>query len=295
MGAVSRLAEEFPNILFEHASGYPSVQSNGTNFSTYFIRMEQGDYVSGYVAGLLGYNNVGVVGTYAIPEPVRGINGFALGLQRGLKEAGDDPSSATAQVVWLNTWLDREQETQATTALLDQGFNVIRQMADTPYASQTTCAAGADKIAIGYGTDVSPSAPCALVTNAWNWGDYYVSQVKAALDGTWQSHDWWGGFPEGAVQMVGWNANLVPADVQSKGEAVVKSIKDGSFDPFCGPISGIGAAADGSNVTVSVPQGECLSDMDLLTMQWYVDGVKGKLPPAPDGGFPLELTEMPAS
>ncbi len=291
MGAMSRLAEEFPDILFEHGSGYPLVQSNGTNFSTYFIRMEQGDYVAGYVAGLLGYSNIGVVGTYPIPEPVRGINGFALGLQRGLSEVGSDPTEAVAQIVWLNTWLDREKETQAAQALLDQGFGVIRQMADTPYASQTTCDAGDDKIAIGYGSDVSTVAPCALVTNAWNWGNYYVAQVKAALDGTWESHDWWGGFADDAITMDGWNDTLVPADVQDKAQAVVDSIKSGDFDPFCGPISGVGAAADGSTVDIEVPEGKCLSDMDLLTMQWYVNGVKGELPPAPDGGFSLELTD----
>lgn len=290
-GAMSRLAEEFPDVLFEHASGYPFVQSNGTNFSTYFIRIEEGDYVAGYVAGLMGKTDIGLVATYPIPEPVRGINGFTLGLQRGLTEAGLDPADATVQVVWLNTWLDREAETQAAQALIDQGFDVIRQMADTPYSSQTTCDAGADKIAIGYGSDVSAVAPCALVTNEWNWGNYYVAQVKAALDGTWEAHDWWGGFAEGAVKMAGWNADLVPTDVQDKAQAVVDSITAGEFNPFCGPISGTGAAEDGSTVTVEVPEGKCLSDMDLLTMQWMVDGVKGELPPAPADGFNLELTD----
>src|SRR5690606_14994115 len=152
-GAMSRLAEEFPDVLFEHGSGYPFVQSNGTNFSTYFIRIEESDYAVGYLAGLLGLNKVGLVATYSIPEPVRGVNGFALGLQAGLEAAGLDPASAKVQVIWINSWLDRELETQSAQALLDEGYTVIRQMADTPYTSQTTCAhEGA--IAIGYGSDV---------------------------------------------------------------------------------------------------------------------------------------------
>ena len=193
MGAISRLAEEFPDVLFEHGSGYPFVASNDTNFSTYFIRIEEGDYVAGYVAGLLGYSDVGLVGTFSIPEPVRGVNGFALGLQAGLAEIGEDPAESNVQVIWINSWLDRELEVQAATALMDEGYTVIRQMADTPYSSQTTCETEGN-VAIGYGSDVSGVAACSLLTNEWQWGVYYISQVQAALDGTWETHDWWEGF-----------------------------------------------------------------------------------------------------
>lgn len=289
-GAMSRLAEEYPDILFEHCSGYPFVQSNGKNFSTYFIRIEQGDYVAGYVTGRLGHSRVGLVGTYPIPEPVRGVNGFTLGLQRGLAEADLDPAEASVQVIWINSWLNREQEVQAAQALLDEGFDVIRQMADTPYSSQTTCAAEG-KIAVGYGSDVTAVAPCSLVTNEWNWGEYYRAQVLNALEGAWEPHDWWGGFAEGAVVMTGWNDELVPEDVRADAEALVESITAGEFDPFCGPITGTGLAEDGSVAEIEVPEGKCLSDMDLLTMQWYVDGVVGEYPPAPPNGHALELVD----
>lgn len=289
-GAMSRLAEEFPDVLFEHGSGYPFVASNGRNFSTYFIRIEESDYIAGYVAGLMGYTEVGLVGTYSIPEPVRGVNGFSLGLQAGLAAAGLDPAEANVQVIWINSWLDRELETQAAQALLDEGYTVIRQMADTPYSSQTTCEQDG-AIAIGYGSDVSAVAPCALLTNEWNWGVYYVSQVQAALDGTWTPHDWWGGFQDGAIVITGWNSELVPAEVQTQAEALIASMTAGEFNPFCGPISGSGLAPDGSTVAVSVPEGKCLSDMDLLTMQWYVDGVSGEYPAAPPDGFVLELVD----
>jgi len=291
--AMLKLAKEKPKILFEHCSGYPFIKSSDSpnkNFATYFIRQEQGDYVAGYVTGLLGYSNVGLVGTVSIPEPNRGINGFLLGMQRGLKETGKDPKQAKIELVWINAWLDIPKEQAAAEELLARGLPVIRQLADTPYSSQVSCQAGA--IAVGYGTDVSSLAPCALVTNEWNWGEYYKLRVQQALDGKWQPGDWWGGFAEDAVVMKGWN---VSAEVKAKAEKLVADIKAG-YNPFCGPFQGQGQKKDGSFVEYAVPEGKCMSDMDLLSMFWLVDGVHGQYPAEPEGGFPaLELTSPTTS
>ncbi len=289
--ALSRLAEERADVLFEHCSGYPMTKSNGRNLSTYFIKQEQGDYVAGYVVGRLGYNKVGLVGTHPIPEPVRGINGFTLGLQRGLQEAGQDPNSAEVRVVWINSWLDVQKEQLAADGLIAEGYKVIRQMADTPYSSQTACQEPG-VIAVGYGTDVTPYAPCSLVTNEWNWGNYYVTRVQEALNGAWKPHDWWGGFEADAVVMTGWNEQLVPAEIRAAAEQLVAEIK-GGFEPFCGPLSGSGLDPNGKVVRIEVPQGKCLTDMDLLTMQWFVDGVKSEYPSAPPEGHKLELRDAP--
>ena len=288
-GPIATVAEERKDVLFEHCSGYPFIASNEDNLSTYFIRQEEGDYVVGYLTGLMGHAKVGLVGTFPIPEPVRGVNGFALGLQRGLQEAGLNPADAEVRVVWINSWLDGQKEQLAAQGLMDAGYKVIRQMADTPYSSQAACEE-ADVVAVGYGTDVTPYASCALVTNEWDWGAYYVERVKAALDGTWRPTDWWGGFEADAVQLTGWNDSLVPAEARQKAEQLAVDIKAG-FDPFCGPIHGTGADADGATVEISVPGGKCLSDMDLLTMQWYVDGVQGEYPASPPDGFTLELMD----
>lgn len=275
-----------PDILFEHCSGYPMIKNNGTNLSTYFIKQEQGDYVAGYVIGRLGHQSVGLVGTHPIPEPVRGINGFILGLQRGLKDAGKDPATGEVRVVWINSWLDAQKEQLAAEGLMAEGFKVIRQMADTPYSSQAACQES-DVLAVGYGTDVTAFAPCSVVSNEWNWGDYYVARVTEAVNGTWQPQDWWGGFESNAVFMTGWN-NLVPNDVRAAAEQIAIDIK-GGFDPFCGPISGTGLDTDGNEVRIEVPSGKCLSDMDLLIQQWFFDGVRSEYPPAPPNGHQLEL------
>jgi len=147
-------------------------------------------------------------------------------------------------------------------------------------------------IAVGYGTDVTSYAPCALVTNEWNWGPYYITRIQEALAGTWKPHDWWGGFEADAVVMTGWNANLVPAEVRAAAEQIIADIKAG-FEPFCGPLSGTGLNPDNKEVRIEVPQGKCLTDMDLLAMQWFVDGVKGEYPSPPPEGHKLELRDVP--
>ncbi len=282
-GAMSRLAEEFPNVLFEHGSGYPFVQSNGRNFSTYFVRIEEGDYLVGLAAGMLELCQVGLVGTYPIPEPVRQVNAFAL----GLRDAGC--AEVEVRVVWNMSWLDRELEVQATEALIAEGYTTIRQLADTPYTSQTTCQHGDAYTALGLGTDVTPYARCALVTNAWGWGEHYLERVGQALDGTWTSIDWWGGIAEGGVVMI-WNDALLTAEMRDymQVEVLADMIGTGEFDPFCGPIHGTGMGG----VEVVVPEGMCLSDMDLLTMQWFVDGVVSDYPSELPADFELELMSI---
>ena len=288
-----KLAKEFPKVLFEHDSGFPMVKSSDSpnkNFSTYFIRQEQGDYLVGYLAGLSGYAKVGIVGTIQIPEPMRAVNAFTLGLQKGLKEIGQDPTQSEVKVVWLQTWLDVKQEQSASKALIDEGYTVIRQLADTPYASQTACNNHA--IALGYGTDVSTSAPCALVTNQWNWGAYYLSRVNAGLNGTWTPQDWWGGFASDAVSLTGWNAQVPPA-VKQKVDAAAADIKAGKLNIWCGPFSGTQYAADGKTIeTFQVPAGKCIGDTGQLTMQNYVNGVKSQLPARPEAGYNLDLVNQ---
>lgn len=287
LNAFAKLANEFPNVLFEHDSGYPEVKSNGKNFATYFIRQEEGDYVAGYVVGLMGYDKVGLVGTIPIPEPVRAVNAFQFGMQRGLVESGKDASKATLDTVWINAWLNVTDEQNAAQAFLDKGYKVIRQIADTPYSSQTACKK-AGTIAVGYGTDVSSFAACAVVTNEWVWGSYYLSRINAVLNKTWKAGDWWGGFRESAVAMTGWGAN-VPADVKQKAEALVASMKLGKNLPFCGPFTGYGK----DKSVITVPAGKCLDDMSQLTMQWYATGVSGPMPDKPANGYLLNLVDAP--
>lgn len=256
--AVQSLAPELPDVIFNHCSSYPEMKSSDfatKNVSTYFIKQCLADYVVGVVAGQAGYNEVGFVATIAIPEPIRAVNAFTLGLQAGYD--GDD--AVEVNVVWLDSWLDVIAEYAAAQALVDAGYEVIRQLPDTPTVSVVACEN--DVVALGYGTDTLPSAPCTLVTNEWVWEKYYLACVLAGINGDWQPHDW---FEEGSRLVFNPDA---PQELIDAANAV---------DTACvwvGPISGYGWDMDGNPYRVFVPEGKILTDMEILTMPWFVDGV----------------------
>ena len=259
--AIRDLAPEFPKVLFNHCSGYPVLASTQfpetNNVGTYFVRMYDADARVGYVLGLEGHNKVGIVGTYPIPEPVRGFNAFALGLQAGLKEAGYD-DDIEVSIVWIKSWLDREAELLATEAQIAQGYPVIKQGADTPTTAQTACEAG--MVTLGYGSDTLPTAPCTLVTNEWDWGDYYYKSVRAGMDGVWEPHDYY----EQGTKLV-FN-DSVPQDVQDKARAIPLD------EVWSRDVSGYGFDENGVRYDIFMPGGE-ITDEDLLSMQWWVDGI----------------------
>ena len=289
--AVTELAPRYPDIKFEHCSGYPVIKSSDFsdgNVATYFVKMEDSDYATGYAAGLMGFDKIGLVATYPIPEPVRGVNAFALGLKKGLAEAGNDPDEAEVQVIWIESWLDIQKEQLATETLLGMGYETIRQMPDTPTTSLTACNEGAN--VLGYGSDVLPKAPCALVSNVWQWGNYYTQRVLDAMRDDWTPQDWFKGWNEDGMGLV-WNPEA-PPDVRQKTEALVEQMREGTSDPFTGPIEGKGLDEDGEEITIEVPAGYKVGDMGRLTMQWLVTGVISPMPSFPSGGHDLDLIEV---
>ncbi|QJT10712.1 BMP family ABC transporter substrate-binding protein [Oceanidesulfovibrio marinus] len=266
MDPALQVAKDFPDTTFEHCSGYKTAP----NMGTYFGRMYQAEYLAGYMAGLMGYSNVGTVATQPIPEPIRGINAFTLGLTRGLDEAGIkyDPEKINT-VTWLKAWRDPINETTLAETLAARGHDLIRQMADTPDSAKAACAAGTP--AIGYGVDSAKyGADCALVSTEWNWGPIYVQQVQQVLDGDWKMQEYWGGFEDNAIKISEFNKD-VPQDVQDKVNAVKKEFEAGNEAIFTGPIYA-------QNGTLMVKEGEQASDGDLLTMRWLVKGVSGSIP-----------------
>ena len=260
------VSKDFPDIVFEHCSGY---KKNDKNMGNYFARMYQGEYLAGYLAGLMRYKNVGTVATQPIPEPVRGINAFTIGLRKGLKESGTkyDPRKVNT-VVWLKSWRDATNETLLAETLAGRGHDLIRQMADTPDSAAAACRKGVP--AIGYGIDVAAQANCGLVSSEWNWGVYYVDAVKRVMNGTWRPAEVWWGFEKSAVKLSSLNES-VPKEVRRKVVAEKRLLEKGMDNIFAGPIS------DQSGKVI-IPKGQKASDKDLLTMRWLVEGVSGKIP-----------------
>jgi len=253
------VAEDNPEVIFEHCSGFKTAD----NMSTYFGRMYQPRYLSGLVAGSMTENNqIGYVAAFPIPEVIRGINAFTLGVREANPEA-------TVQVVWTNTWYDPVKEREAAQALLDKGVDMIAQHQDTTEPQKAAAEAGA--LSIGYDSDMLQFVGDTVLTSpVWNWGTYYVDTIQDVLDGTWETHQFWGGLESDVVELADFSER-VPEDVRTMVEEERTRIIDTDWDVFCGPIIN----QDGE---VKVAEGECLSDGDMLSMEWFVEGVEGSIP-----------------
>lgn len=256
--AMLAVAKKYPDIKFMHATGLETAD----NLGTYFGRIYQARYLSGMVAGAMTENKqLGYVAAFPIPEVVRGINAFTLGVQAVNPEA-------TVKVVWTNTWFDPTKEKEAAKSLLEAGCDVIAQHQDT--AEPQVAAEEAGKYSIGYNNDMREFAPNANLTSpVWDWGPFYVDTVKSVMDGTWTSGAYWGGLDEGIVDLAP-ISDKVPDEIVQQVEAKKQAMIDKKWDVFTGPIK----AQDGSE---KAAQGQVLTDAEMLSMDWFVAGVQGTL------------------
>jgi basic membrane protein A len=254
-------AEKYPDTVFMHATGYKT----SPNLGNYFGAAEEGRYLTGMAAGSVTESNlIGYVAAFPIPEVLRGINGFAL----GVKEVNPD---AKVQVVWSNTWLDPNLERQAAEALLDAGVDVISMHQDTPATGQAAEAVGAKWV--GYNSDGERFAPDAWLTaSIWNWGPFYVATAEQVRNGTWTSEAFYGDMPGGMVDIAPFGSS-VPQDVQDLILERKAEIIDGSFEVFEGPI----VDQDGN---VLYEEGVVAPLGELLGTEYLVDNVIG----SPTGG-----------
>ncbi|MDQ3656098.1 MAG: BMP family ABC transporter substrate-binding protein [Chloroflexota bacterium] len=258
--AVLSVAAQYPDIQFIHISGYQTAE----NVSTAFGKIEEPRYVSGFVAGKMSQSGkLGYVAALPIPEVIRGINAFTLGVRAANPEA-------TVQVVWTNTWYDPSIERSAAQALLDGGADVIAQHQDTPAPQQAAEAAG--KYGVGYNVDMSSQAPAANLTNpVWNWGVYYTEAVQQIQAGTWSTNQYWGSWQDGVVGLSP-IAEFVPAEVQTEATALADEFRAGTrgiTTIFSGPLLD-------QEGTERVAEGASMTDQEILTMEWFVQGVLGE-------------------
>ena len=259
MDFVEKAAKDHPDVKFFHCSGN---KSNDNNFVNYFGQIEEGRYLSGIVAGLkTKTNKIGYVAAMQIPEVIRGIDFFTL----GVRSVNPD---AVVSVKWTNTWYDPQVEKDAATALLNEGNDVIAQHQDSTAAQ--IAAQEKNAFAIGYNSDSSKAAPKAYLTApVWNWGVYYVDQVQKILDGTWKAENYLGGMKDGVVD-IGPMTDLVDADIKAKVEEAKKKILDGSLNVLAGPIKDQTGA-------VKIPEGKVMTVEEQQSCKWFVEGVNGKI------------------
>jgi basic membrane protein A len=253
-----KVAQRNPDVKFEHATGYKRLP----NLATYAGRFYQGRYISGQIAAKMSKTGVvGYIGSFPIPEVVSGINAFMLGAQSIRPDM-------KVKIVWVNSWFDPGKEGDAAKALLDQGADIIAQHTDSPAAMQVAAERGA--LAFGQDSDMIKFGPNTQLTSIINnWSGYYIDRVNAALDGTWEATDTWGGLDTGILEMAPYTN--MPDDVKALAEETQKAIHDGTYKVFTGPIT----KQDG---TLAVKEGEVLADPDILGMNWYIQGVDEKAP-----------------
>jgi basic membrane protein A and related proteins len=259
MNPTIKVAKQFPDVHFEHATGYKQAD----NVATYKPRFYEGRYLTGIVAGKLTKSNIiGYVGAFPIPEVVRGIDAFTLGLR------SVNPK-AEVKVIWVSSWYDPGKEREAAETLIAQGADIVTQHTDSTAPVQTAQDKGVH--AIGYHSDMSKYGPKAHLTAATHvWDKYYISRVKAHLDGTWKSTDTWGGMADGMMALAPFGPD-VPEDVRKLVEEKQAEIVAGKLHPFAGPIKD-------NEGNVKVAEGATMSDEEMLGMNWYVEGVQGKVP-----------------
>lgn len=262
MDGMDKSAKKHPEIKYMHCSGY----MQETNMSNYFGRDYQVRYLSGIVAGMKTKSNkIGYVAAMNIPECVRGINAFALGVQSVNK-------TAVVKTIWTNTWYDPAKEKEAAKALLDQGVDVIAQHQDT--TGPQIAAEEKGVWSIGYNSDMSKAAPNAYMTAPiWNWGPYYVDQVKKVIAGTWKSESYWGAMEADNSKSIIYLAPLTknaPPDAQAAVDKAKADIISGKNKVFVGPIY------DNTGV-LKIKEGEVMSDKDMLSVDWFVKGIEGKV------------------
>jgi simple sugar transport system substrate-binding protein len=261
METMLKVAPDFKDVKFEHATGYKSAD----NMRTYDSRTYEGAYMAGVIAGkMTKTGTLGVVASVPIPEVIRNINSFTMGAQ------SSNPKIKT-KVVWVNEWFNPPKETEAATSLINGGADVLFQNTDSPAVLKTAQDKG--KRAFGWDSDMTAYGPKAHLASAViNWTPYYIKATKDALEGTWTTGGVWWGVKEGAIDLVS-VAEDVPAETKAKVEEVKAGLKDGSFSIWKGPL------LDNKGKTL-LKKDEVADDKFLSGVNFYVKGVEGKVPGA---------------
>ncbi len=256
MDPMLKVAKQFPKTTFMHCSGFKLAD----NMGNYFGRMYQARYLSGMVAGgTTKSKTIGYVAAFPIPEVIRGINAFTLGVQ------AVNPA-AIVRVVWTKTWYDPATEKEAAKSLLDVGADVIAQHQDSPGPQEAAEEKGV--YSIGYNSDMTAFAPKAhLTAPVWNWAPFYKSVIEQVQKGTWKAESVWPGMDTGIVDLAPFG-KMVPQELRDKVMAAKTDIITGKNKVFVGPIKDQKGA-------VKIAAGVMAPDKDLLGMTWFVQGVVG--------------------
>ena len=260
MDATVAVAEKFPDVKFEHATGYKTAD----NLSVYSARFYEGRAVQGTIAGHMTESNIiGYIASFPIPEVIRGINAAFI-------HARKVNPDVQFKIVWAYTWFDPAKEADAAKALIEQGADVVLQHTDST-APQAAAAEAGNVYTFGQASDMADYAPLPRISSIIdNWAPYYIARTQAAIDGTWESVNTWDGIAPGMVG-IGEITDAVPAEVKAEALALKDAIASGAYHPFTGPLK----KQDGSDW---LAEGDVADDGTLAGMDFYVEGLEGEIP-----------------
>src|SRR5215510_407551 len=254
-----KVAKKYPNVMFEHATGF----KRAPNMSTYSGRFYEGRYIQGIIAAKMSKKGVlGYIGSFPIPEVISGMNATMLGAQTINPDI-------KVKIIWVNAWFDPGKEADAAKALADQGVDVLMQHTDSPAAMQIAAQRGI--LAFGQDSDMIKFGPKSQLTAIVdNWEPYYEQRARDVLAGKWKSEDTWGGLKSKLVVMAPYTN--MPDDVKALAEKTEAAITNGSLHPFKCPV------VDQSGKAVECKGGDHLDDGQILSMNFYVKGIDDKVP-----------------
>lgn len=259
MDAVLKISAKYPNVKFEHASGYQTTR----NVATFNARFYQARYLFGRIAAKASKSGKAIyVAPFPIPDVLQGINAFALGAR------SINPDFETI-VVWTGSWFAPEKEAKAVEeALKDSGADIVTQQTDSTAPMQV--AEAKDVHGFAQYSDLIALAPRAQLTGLIeNWGAYDIRRIKAFLDGSWSSKASFDGMKTGTVALAPFT-NMPEAILSFAKDSEAKLIS-GKLQPFRGPIKK-------QNGSVWLKKGEVAGDETLFGMDFLVAGVKGDIP-----------------
>src|SRR5277367_1098722 len=259
MDPTLKVANKYPNVFFEHATGFKRAK----NMATYAARFYEGRYIQGQIAAKVSKTGIiGYIVSFPIPEVISNINATMLG-------ALSVNPNMKVKIIWVNSWFDPGKEADAAKALLDQGADIITQHTDSPAPMQIVSERG--KFAFGQDSEMIKFGPKAQLTSILDtWAPYYIARVTAEMDGTWKKEDTWGGLETKMFQMAPYTN--MPDDVKKMAEDTEAALTAGKLQPFKCPVVG----QDGKEVECK--GGDHLADEQVLSMNYYIKGIDDKLP-----------------
>ena len=258
MEPMLKVAKEFPNVKFEHATGY----KQSKNMASYGLRLYQARHVQGIIAGMMTKTNkICYVGAFPIPEVIREINTYYLGAKKVNPKVDID-------IVWVNSWYDPPKEADAAAVMIAEGCDMVAQHTDSPAPLQTAQKNGVT--GFGQASDQIRFAPKAQLTATIdNWSPYYIKKVQAVIDGNWKTGDYFGHMKDDVVQMAPFTN--MPVDVQAFAQKIKEGIRDGKYFAFTGPIKD-------NTGKLQLKDGEIADDAHLNSMMYYVEGIDATVP-----------------